>query len=902
LVTSLITRYEKTKNWDELRVGNVFSLTKDIRKALRLRGRLAEDSTARTLHNLVLALALWLVFSTFLVVLTTSVARPNLFLVPSLLITLATALILLRMGFFRAAGWLYLGGMLVYVTIIMVLTGGSLRNSPAVIFYASLPISAAWLFGYRATLWLAGLCITCALAFALLDIEGVKLHPYLPARPLAAWTFLVMAVLVAALPVAQVLRTLRDALAQSHRSEQNLSAELNIAQWLRRVAIQSTGGSGIEALYEEIIDATMAILHADFASLQVFHPERGTAGELRLLSHRGFDEQAVRRWKWVTHETRTTCGEALRTGGRVAVPDIRNCDFVAGTEDLQGYLDGGIHAAQSLPLVSRSGALLGMVSTYWRERHELSESELAALDILARLAADLIERSRAEEDLRKALEQLQFVTENMTCAVMRCSRDLRYLWANRSYAAWQGLTPEEIVGRPILDVVGHDAYKIILPQVEKVLSGETVEYQAQINYHAGARWIHGVGVPTKGRDQRIDGWIAILTDVTDARRSQEESFAKQKLESVGTLAGGIAHDFNNLLGSVLAQADLGLAEFSGGSSPEKELNAIREVAIRGSDIVRQLMIYAGKESEGFGPIDLSQIVEEMLALLKVSVSKHAVLEVDLAKNIPPVRANTAQLRQVVMNLITNASEALKDRDGVIRVTTRHLKATAELFGRIPEGLPAGDYLQLEVSDTGSGIPLDQQARVFDPFFTTKSAGHGLGLAVVQGIVRGLGGAINLVSEPGKGSTFRVVLPSAGVAAVIAPPGQIPTAQKPAGQLPERTILVVEDEDALRRAVVRMLRKTGHQVIETGDGSSAMEAIHSHKGPIDVLLLDITLPGTSSREVYEEARRLRPEMKTIATSAYGEDFAVKSFPGKIDHFIRKPYTIGDLMELMRPTSS
>lgn len=173
-------------------------------------------------------------------------------------------------------------------------------------------------------------------------------------------------------------------------------------QRLQHIATQLITADGIEALYEQILDTAMAILQSDFASIQMFYPERGTNGELRLLGHRGFNAQSAKRWEWVGASTRTTCGEALRTGRRVAVADVRRCDFMAGSDDLEGYLAGGILAVQTTPLVSRSGALVGMVSTHWHESHELSASELRALDILARQAADLIERSRAEEKLRRS--------------------------------------------------------------------------------------------------------------------------------------------------------------------------------------------------------------------------------------------------------------------------------------------------------------------------------------------------------------------------------------------------------------------------------------------------------------------------------------------------------------------
>ena len=250
---------------------------------------------------------------------------------------------------------------------------------------------------------------------------------------------------------------------------------------------------------------------------------------------------------------------------------------------------------------------------------------------------------------------------------------------------------------------------------------------------------------------------APVQDVTDDRRAQEESFARQKLESLGSLASGIAHDFNNLLGAVLAQTELAMTELATGSDPHEELGAIRDVAIRGSEIVRQLMIYAGKENDGVGTVDVSRVVEGMRGLLKIAVSRHAALITDLGEALP-VRARPAQISQIVMNLVVNASEALGDHDGVVRVTTKHISVgPAEA---IAKALQAGEYVHLQVSDTGCGMPLEMQAKVFDPFFTTKFSGRGLGLAVVHGIVRSLRGAIQVASQPGEGTTFDVLLPCA----------------------------------------------------------------------------------------------------------------------------------------------
>jgi nitrogen-specific signal transduction histidine kinase/CheY-like chemotaxis protein len=383
-------------------------------------------------------------------------------------------------------------------------------------------------------------------------------------------------------------------------------------------------------------------------------------------------------------------------------------------------------------------------------------------------------------------------------------------------------------------------------------------------------------------------------DVTDARREQEESFARQKLESVGTLAGGIAHDFNNLLGGVLGQAELALTELETGSAPEGELKAIKEMALRGSEIVRQLMIYAGKESEAAGPVDLSRTVAEMVELLKVSVSKNALLVTDLGQDLPAVQANAAQIRRIVMNLVTNASQAIGNRDGVIRVRTGRVAAAAALG----HGSAERDYLELEVSDNGCGMLQEIQPKVFDPFFTTQSAGHGLGLAVVQGIIRNLGGTIQLASEPGKGTTFRILL-SCAPGAADETEGPPRGTGEPEGELITATILIVEDEDVLRQAVAKLLRGKGAEVLEAANGTVAIDFLRNKGNQIDVVLLDLTIPGPSSQEVLAEAAQGRPGLKVILTSAYSEEMVAASVSSPIIRsFIRKPFPLWDLVQTLR----
>jgi signal transduction histidine kinase/CheY-like chemotaxis protein len=386
--------------------------------------------------------------------------------------------------------------------------------------------------------------------------------------------------------------------------------------------------------------------------------------------------------------------------------------------------------------------------------------------------------------------------------------------------------------------------------------------------------------------------IAVLfNDITEIKRAEQRLRDTQKLETLGVLASGIAHDFNNMLGGILAQSELTLAEVSAGSAVAEGISTIRGVALHAAETVRQLLAYAGQENSTFELVDLSRLVGEMLPLLTVSISKHSVLKTELAENLPAVRANVPQLRRILMNLVTNASEALAEGSGVITVATAWVDSA-----KSGTDLCDSDYVRLEVSDTGCGMSEEIQARMFDPFFTTKFAGRGLGLATVQGLVRNLGGTIKVVSEPGQGTCVRVLLPSSGE---LGPDDHhVPASYgADADDAISGTVLFVEDEETIRTPNVELLRRKGLSVLEANDGLTAVDLFRANNSRIAVVLLDLTLPGIDGKNVFAEVRRMRPDIKVILTTAYSEEMAMSAVGGQHDWaFIRKPYTITELAKI------
>jgi PAS domain S-box-containing protein len=512
------------------------------------------------------------------------------------------------------------------------------------------------------------------------------------------------------------------------------------------------------------------------------------------------------------------------------------------------------------------------------------------------LGADVteLETLRAEAAKRESDERFRMVADNAPLMIWVTGPDRGCTFVNKGWLGFTGRTLEEELG------MGWTA-NIYPADMEECLNRYAAAFESRSSFHVQYRkrrkdgeyrWVLGSGLPRYTPDGEFDGYVGTCVDITDLRRSQNESVARQKLETVVSLVSGIAHDFNNLLGAVVAQTDLALADLTEGSSPEAPLHIIRTVAIRGAGIVRQLMIYAGQEKAVSEAIDLSSVIDDMTDLLRVVISKHAVLKTDLPTNLSAIEANPAQIRQVLMNLVINASEAIGERAGVIAIRTARVTNEPESSRGA-----AREFVQLEVSDTGCGMTMDDQARVFDPFFTTKSPGHGLGLAVVQGIIRSLGGSIHLDSEPGNGTTVRLRFISTGQPAPPAPPPIAVSVPEPATH--DGMVLMVEDESTLRLASAAMLRRRGYSVLEAPDGNVAISLIRKHRGEIALLLLDITLPGAPSRDVYAEARRARPDMKVVVTSAYGQNAVDASFPGlEIDAFLRKPYQLVSLIDTIR----
>jgi PAS domain S-box-containing protein len=537
-----------------------------------------------------------------------------------------------------------------------------------------------------------------------------------------------------------------------------------------------------------------------------------------------------------------------------------------------------------------------------------------AADITAQKDAELLLRAQhaqlesefaaRTEQLRRAEKRYRNLFESAGDPMYSLTPQGEIAELNHSWERVTGHRREAWIGRSFEPLVHHDDLALTRAHFEGALAGEPQLYEARYRAADGE---YRVAEHTLAPQQDVDGVvteiIGVARDIT-ARRVAEEEQRRieqhlqqiQKLESLGLLAGGIAHDFNNLLMGVLCEADLALLDLPPGAPTREPLETILTTAQRLADMANQMLAYSGKGRFVIQRVDLSDVVREMVRLLRASLPKKVTLICDLAEEPLQLEADTSQLQQVVMNLITNAGEALGDAGGEVKIRTSEQTLEQELrpAGWPGEPLAPGRYLVLEVTDAGAGMDPKTQERIFEPFFSSKAAGRGLGLAAVLGIVRGHGGAIEVRSVPGQGSTFRTLLrPGERVdetAAELAQ-GNDTTLERGTG-----TVLVVDDEPVARGVARDMLIRLGYSTLTARDGQEALELL-ARDGGVDLVLLDLTMPRLDGPNTYRALRRRWPKLPVVFTSGYNHGQLPKEM-GERGLFLKKPYRAAVLAEAVR----
>lgn len=399
----------------------------------------------------------------------------------------------------------------------------------------------------------------------------------------------------------------------------------------------------------------------------------------------------------------------------------------------------------------------------------------------------------------------------------------------------------------------------------------------------------------RGPDGTLSGYVAIIRDMSERNRLQAELLQAQKMEAVGRLAGGVAHDFNNLLTVVQGYAEIALRRLDPADPLVRDLKQILKASSHSTDLTRQLLAFARRQTASPQPLVLNDSVAGMLNMLRRLIGEDVELQWRPGKDLWPVRIDPAQIDQILANLIVNARDALSG-PGKITVETANVVLSEEDRARHADFLP-GPFVMLAVSDTGSGMDQATLARIFEPFFTTKEHGRGsgLGLATVYGIVKQNGGFIHVYSEPGTGSTFRIYLPRSEGRGP-SPKEAVRPEHKKTGT---ETVLLVEDEAPLLELATRLLRSLGYTVLSAADPAQALQIAKAHDGDIHLVMTDVIMPGMNGRELFRRLLEHRPGLKCLFTSGYPSD--VIASHGVLEqgvHFLEKPYNLERLAAKLR----
>ena len=524
------------------------------------------------------------------------------------------------------------------------------------------------------------------------------------------------------------------------------------------------------------------------------------------------------------------------------------------------------------------------------------------------LFQDITERKQAERALAEAKEQFEALVQAINGILWQVDDvdTFRFSFVSRQ--------AETILGYPVAQWLEPDFWvnhlhpedRAWAPQSCASLSRQGRNHELEYRMIAAdgrVVWVRDlVSVQSdRGRPTLLRGVILDITERKEAEaerlRWEEKLRHAAKLESLGVLAGGIAHDFNNLLTGIMGNAGLAMMELPGGAPAVRCIENIEKASQRAAELCKQMLAYSGRGRFVVEHIHLNTIIRDMVELLNVSISKKINIRYLLADDLPALEGDAAQIGQVIMNLITNASDAIGETEGVITLETGVRTVDRDFLHQtfIETDLPDSDYLFCRVSDTGCGMDAETRERLFDPFFTTKFTGRGLGLAAVLGIVRGHHGAIHITSAPGQGSTFEVIFPIAdgGVDAVQGDPDAIP-ARDHGG-----TILVVDDEQAVRDITRDILHHSGYTVITAEDGIDALEKYDHERARIDLVVLDMTMPRLGGVETFHELKRRNPAVRVLMTSGYTEQDAARALGGENQaEFIQKPFTPSVLLRRIR----
>jgi PAS domain S-box-containing protein len=550
-------------------------------------------------------------------------------------------------------------------------------------------------------------------------------------------------------------------------------------------------------------------------------------------------------------------------------------------------------------LLREQGSVRDMESSFRTRSGELRDG-LSSIDLieldgeicLLSMVIDITERKRANAALRDSEERYRLIAEHSRDLIALLDGQGHVLYASPSHQYVLGYAPIELIGQLAIDNVHPDDRDLIGRERAKLASQDHIQVTVRAR-HANGDWLW-MEISSSALDQ-YGGTLNVSRDVTERKRLEAQLLQAQKIETVGRLAGGIAHDFNNLLTAITGYADLAIEALAPTNPVRGDIEELRKAADRATSLTRQLLAFARKQRIEPRVLDLNQLILNMREFIRRLIGEHIELITLPAADLGSVQADASQIEQVIVNLVVNARDAMPQGGRLAIETANVVLDPSYAVGYID--LVAGRYVLLTVGDTGVGMDAVVKQHLFEPFFTTKAIGKGtgLGLATCYGIVKQHGGSIQAYSELGRGTLMKVYLPR-----IDAPPDPPPSADTRASSRGHETILLVEDEPAVRDLAARALREQGYTVLEASDGLEALRiAEQEQDARIDLLLTDVVMPRMGGRALAERMSAIRPGIKVLFTSGYTEDAILHA--GQLangTHFLHKPFSLAGLGRKVR----
>ena len=519
---------------------------------------------------------------------------------------------------------------------------------------------------------------------------------------------------------------------------------------------------------------------------------------------------------------------------------------------------------------------------------------------------DITERKASEIKLEHSEESYKDLFNNAIDSIYIQDENGIFLDVNQGAVDMYGYTKKFLIGKTpdILAAPGKNDMEMVKNCLAKALKGESQQFEFWGKRKTGEIFPKIVRL-SRGKFFGKNVIYAFSLDISERKRAEEERFIieaqirhTQKLESLGILAGGIAHDFNNLLTGILGNAGLARMEVTPGNPVLNSIKNIETTAIRAADLCNQLLAYSGKGKFLILPININNVIKEMTKLLEASLPKKIRIKYVLSKELPVIEVDVSQIRQIIMNLILNASDSIGNKEGIITISTGVSEELSKKKGAnffLMENIKPGKYVHFEITDNGKGIDKKLTERIFDPFFTTKSNGKGLGLSAVIGIVKSHGGLISIKSEKNKGTEFRICIPES-VKVPIDDGFEHLSSKKWEG---EGTILVADDERSIRTLCSKILERSGFKVITAVNGNDAIRKFTDHSDEIVLVLIDMTMPEKNGIEVMREITAIQPGIKAILSSGYTKNEAIENFSRLgFREFLPKPYSPEKLINMVK----